>query len=120
MAAGTRTGRGTRFHDVASVVAHATLWDGDPAAFAYPDDYARQQAALGEFEVCLAAAYITILTAHLTAHDRPDDADTLFDQAAETIAAHCVPWLRGGRGCAPIRLLRLRCNVTARDAGTLT
>jgi hypothetical protein len=56
------------------VVAHATLWDGDPAAFAYLDDYARQQAAPGEFEVCLAAAYITILTAHLTAHDRPDDA----------------------------------------------
>jgi len=80
-------GRGTRLHDLASLLAHGTLWDGDPAARGYLHDEVRRRAAPGEFEVCLAAALISALTAHLTAHGRPDDADDLFARAIAGIEA---------------------------------
>ncbi|MEW2544462.1 phosphotransferase [Streptomyces sp. NPDC047002] len=54
-------GKGTRFHDVASLVAHAALWDGEPAALADLYAYARQNAGPGEFEVSLVAVLLGLL-----------------------------------------------------------
>jgi phosphotransferase family enzyme len=78
-------GRGSRFHDVASLVAHGMLWDGDPDALGLLHAHARRHAEPGVFEISVAAAFITILGSHLSAHDRPDDADELFARATEAV-----------------------------------
>ncbi|MFI5714055.1 phosphotransferase [Kribbella sp. NPDC051620] len=78
-------GRGSRFHDLATLSAHGTLWDGEPGTDALLRAYARRYACPGEFEISLAAAFITILASHITAHDHPDDADELFTRATTSI-----------------------------------
>jgi aminoglycoside phosphotransferase (APT) family kinase protein len=78
-------GCGTRFHDLASLSAHGTLWDADPDANALLHAYCRRYARPGEFEISLAAAFITILASHITAHGDPDDADELFTKATSSL-----------------------------------
>ncbi|MGA8115468.1 MAG: aminoglycoside phosphotransferase family protein [Actinocatenispora sp.] len=79
-------GRGSRFHDLASLSAHGTLWDADPEAEVLLRGYARRHARPGEFEISLAAAFITILASHITIHGDPDDADELFIAATRRCA----------------------------------
>jgi aminoglycoside phosphotransferase (APT) family kinase protein len=55
-------GRGSRFHDIATLVTFIMLFDGDPATLQPLVLYARAHAVPGEFEICLAANLANVLS----------------------------------------------------------
>lgn len=66
-------GRGTRLHDVATLIAAVNQWGGDPAASRDLRDYAARYAAPGEFEVSVAACLLAALAFRIE-HGRTDAA----------------------------------------------
>lgn len=76
-------GKGTRFHDVASLAVHALLWDGEPGALDELLSCAAGHAGPGEFEVSMAARLLTVLARRI-AHD-PQVTSRLIGQAAASL-----------------------------------
>jgi hypothetical protein len=87
-------GKGTRLHDVATLISYAVLWPAEPALAvpaALPDlfAYGRCHAAAGELEVTLAATLLALL-AFVTTH-HPDSADTVLRTATALLTALPAP-----------------------------
>jgi aminoglycoside phosphotransferase (APT) family kinase protein len=72
-------GRGSRFHDVATLIVAANLWGGDPAASRDLHDYAARHAAPGEFEVSVAACLLATLAFQI--ENGREDVSTLIRAA---------------------------------------
>ena len=76
-------GKGSRFHDVADLFGHCVIWDGSPEVFRILDEYARSNAATGEWEVSLAARLLELLFFYI--FDFKGDARAVLDRATRGI-----------------------------------
>jgi aminoglycoside phosphotransferase (APT) family kinase protein len=76
-------GKGSRFHDLATLVVYARLWDSEPGAVADLLAYADRHAEPGELEVTYASSLLGLL-AFLTEH-HPKNADTILRNAADRL-----------------------------------
>ena len=79
-------GKGSRFHDLAALLVHARLWDGEPGACDALLSYADRHAAPGELEVSYASCVLGVL-AFFAEHNR-EDPGTLLRKAAESLWRH--------------------------------
>lgn len=55
-------GKGSRLHDIATLVCHNLIWGGDFEALAVLENYAKLHAAPGEWEISLAARFLELLS----------------------------------------------------------
>lgn len=76
-------GKGSRFHDLATLIVYARLWDGDPGAVADLLAYAHRHAEPGELELTFASSLIGLLE-FLTKH-HPEKAATALRTAARLL-----------------------------------
>lgn len=76
-------GKGSRFHDLATLLVYARLGNAEPAACDVLLDYARRNAAPGELEVSFAACLLGLL--EFMTHHHPENAVTALRSAAELL-----------------------------------